>query len=104
MQRIRTVKTMTAWSRKLQREEVRIGLVPTMGALHDGHRSLIRAARLACDAVAVSIFVNPLQFGPLEDFDRYPRVLVKDLRLCQSGGVDTVFIPRVQEMYPTDFE
>jgi pantoate--beta-alanine ligase len=75
-----------------------------MGALHEGHRSLIRAARLACDASAVSIFVNPLQFGPLEDFDRYPRSLAQDLRLCQSAGVDAVFIPRAQEMYPPDFE
>ena len=104
MQRIRTVKTMTVWLRKLQREGVRIGLVPTMGALHDGHRSLIRAARLACDAVAVSIFVNPLQFGPLEDFDRYPRVLAKDLRLCEQEGTDAVFVPRAQDLYPPEFE
>ena len=81
-----------------------IGLVPTMGALHDGHRSLIRAARLACDAVAVSIFVNPLQFGPLEDFDRYPRSPARDLRLCGQEGADAVFIPRAQELYPPAFE
>ena len=104
MRRIRTVNAMRTWSRRLQREGVTIGLVPTMGALHEGHRLLIRAARLACDAVAVSIFVNPLQFGPLEDFDRYPRSLAQDLRLCQSAGVDAVFIPRAQEMYPPDFE
>lgn len=104
MRRIQTVHAMRTWSRGLQREGVRIGLVPTMGALHEGHRSLIRAARLACDASAVSIFVNPLQFGPLEDFDRYPRSLAQDLRLCQSAGVDAVFIPRAQEMYPPDFE
>jgi pantoate--beta-alanine ligase len=104
MRRIRTVNAMRAWSRGLQREGVTIGLVPTMGALHEGHRSLIRAARLACDATAVSIFVNPLQFGPLEDFDRYPRSLAQDLRLCRSGGVDAVFLPRAQEMYPPDFE
>ncbi len=104
MQRIRTAKAMTAWSRKLQREGVRIGFVPTMGALHDGHRSLIRAARLACDAVAVSIFVNPLQFGPLEDFDRYPRVLAKDLRLCEQEGTDAVFVPHAQDLYPPEFE
>ena len=104
MRRIQTVNAMRTWSRGLQRKGVTIGLVPTMGALHEGHRSLIRAARLACDAVAVSIFVNPLQFGPLEDFDRYPRSLAQDLRLCRSAGVDTVFIPRAQEMYPADFE
>lgn len=104
MQRIQAVKAMVAWSRKLQREGVRIGLVPTMGALHDGHGSLIRAARLACDAVAVSIFVNPLQFGPLEDFDRYPRVLAKDLHLCEQEGTDAVFVPRAQDLYPPEFE
>jgi len=104
MQRIRTAKAMTAWSRKLQREGVRIGFVPTMGALHDGHCSLIRAARLACDAVAVSIFVNPLQFGPLEDFDRYPKTLAKDLRLCEQEGADIVFVPRAQDLYPPEFE
>jgi len=104
MRRIQTVNAMRTWSRGLQRKGVTIGLVPTMGALHEGHRSLIRAARLACDAVAVSIFVNPLQFGPLEDFDRYPRSLAQDLRLCGSAGVDAVFIPRAQVMYPADFE
>lgn len=104
MQTIRTVKAMTAWSRRLQRDGVRIGFVPTMGALHDGHRSLIRAARLACDAVAVSIFVNPLQFGPLEDFDRYPRALARDLRLCGQDGTDAVFVPRAQDLYPPEFE
>jgi len=104
MRRFQTVHAMRSWSQGLHREGVTIGLVPTMGALHEGHRSLIRAARLACDASAVSIFVNPLQFGPLEDFDRYPRSLAQDLRLCQSAGVDAVFIPRAQEMYPPDFE
>jgi pantoate--beta-alanine ligase len=104
MRRITTVTAMRTWSRGIRRKGVKIGLVPTMGALHEGHRSLIRAARLACDAVAVSIFVNPLQFGPLEDFDRYPRSLALDLRLCRSNGVDAVFIPRAQEMYPPGFE
>ena len=104
MRRFQTVHAMRSWSQGLHREGVTIGLVPTMGALHEGHRSLIRAARLACDTSAVSIFVNPLQFGPLEDFDRYPRSLAQDLRLCQLAGVDAVFIPRAQEMYPPDFE
>lgn len=104
MRRIRTIKAMTAWSRGLHREGVTIGLVPTMGALHEGHRSLIRAARLSCDAVAVSIFVNPLQFGPLEDFDRYPRTMTRDFRLCEREGVDVVFAPRADDMYPSGFE
>ena len=104
MQKIATVKAVAAWSRKLRREGVRIGFVPTMGALHDGHRSLIRSARLACDAVVVSIFVNPMQFGPLEDFDRYPRPLATDLRLCGQEGADAVFVPRAQDLYPPEFE
>ncbi len=95
---------MTAWARGLQREGVTIGLVPTMGALHEGHRALIRAARLSCDAAAVSIFVNPLQFGPSEDLVRYPRTLARDLRLCEQEGMDAVLLPSPREMYPPGFE
>lgn len=95
---------MTAWARGLQRKGVTIGLVPTMGALHEGHRALIRAARLSCDAAAVSIFVNPLQFGPSEDLARYPRTLARDLRLCEEEGMDAVFLPSRKEMYPPGFE
>lgn len=104
MRTIRTVPGMAAWSERLHREGVTIGFVPTMGALHDGHRSLIRAARLSCDAVTVSIFVNPLQFGPAEDFKRYPRPLAQDLRLCEREGADAVFVPGARALYPPAFE
>lgn len=103
MQTIRTVTAMTAWSQTMRREGVRIGFVPTMGALHDGHGALIRAARLACDAVVVSIFVNPLQFGPKEDLARYPRTPAEDLRRCEQEGTDAVFTPRAQDLYPPGF-
>jgi pantoate--beta-alanine ligase len=78
----------------------RVGLVPTMGFLHEGHRSLIRAARAATDFVVVTIFVNPLQFGPNEDLDAYPRDLERDLAACAADGADVVFTPAVAEMYP----
>ncbi|BCJ38123.1 pantothenate synthetase [Actinocatenispora thailandica] len=78
-----------------------VGVVMTMGALHDGHRALIEAARARCDAVLVTIFVNPLQFGPNEDLDRYPRPLDDDLALCERAGVDAVFAPTEAEMYPS---
>src|SRR5690242_13143102 len=76
----------------------RVGVVPTMGFLHDGHRSLIRAARRATDFVVVTIFVNPLQFGADEDLDRYPRDLAGDLAQCEAEGADCVFAPSVAEM------
>jgi len=78
----------------------RVAVVPTMGFLHDGHRSLMRAARAAADYVVVTIFVNPLQFGANEDLDRYPRDLAGDLALCEAEGIDCVFSPSVAEMYP----
>jgi len=78
----------------------RVGLVPTMGALHAGHRSLIQVARELTDAVVVSIFVNPLQFGPNEDLGRYPRAFEADLTLCSDEGVDVVFAPGAGEVYP----
>ena len=82
----------------------RIGLVPTMGFLHDGHLSLARAARQECDVVVMSIFVNPKQFGPNEDFGSYPRDMERDLRLAREGGVDVVFTPDVSEVYPEGFQ
>ena len=78
----------------------RLGLVPTMGALHEGHLSLVRAARASCDAVAVSIFVNPTQFGPNEDLAKYPRSFERDSELLQQERVDLLFAPTPQEMYP----
>jgi len=101
---IRTPKAMAAWSRQLHREGVTIGFVPTMGALHDGHRALIRAARLQCDALVVSIFVNPTQFAPTEDLAKYPRLIAKDRALCRSEGVDICFEPGVKAIYPDGFE
>ena len=80
-----------------------IGMVPTMGYLHRGHLSLIEHARAECGAVVVSIFVNPTQFGPNEDLGRYPRDLPRDLRLCEQAGVDVVFTPNDDEMYPPGF-
>ncbi|GBD35886.1 Pantothenate synthetase [bacterium HR36] len=81
----------------------RIGFVPTMGALHEGHASLLRAARRETNCVVVSIFVNPTQFGPNEDYQRYPRTPEADYELCRKEGVDVVFSPSVEEIYPPGF-
>lgn len=81
-----------------------VGLVPTMGALHEGHGALIQAAKEACDIVVVSIFLNPLQFGPEEDFESYPKDLKGDLALCENYGVDLVFAPSEKVIYPREME
>ena len=87
----------------IRREGSSIGLVPTMGFLHEGHLSLLRAARAECDVVAMSLFVNPTQFGPGEDLDRYPRDEERDLRLAAEAGADLVWAPPVEEVYPEGF-
>jgi pantoate--beta-alanine ligase len=87
----------------VRREGGTIGLVPTMGYLHEGHLSLLRAARAECDLVVMSLFVNPTQFGPGEDLDEYPRDEERDLRLAAEAGTDLVFAPSVSEMYPEGF-
>lgn len=100
LQQINTVAEMREHIQTARMQGKRIGIVPTMGYLHEGHLSLVRAAREKCDVVVMSIFVNPLQFGPNEDFDRYPRDLERDRALADQAGVDVLFTPDVSEMYP----
>jgi pantoate--beta-alanine ligase len=101
---LKTVESIAAvreWRRRLGG---RVGLVPTMGALHEGHLSLVRRARAECDHVAASLFVNPTQFGPREDLARYPRDLPRDRRLLEGTGCDLLFAPTPAEMYPDGFD
>mgnify|MGYP005841040081 CR=1 FL=1 len=102
MEMITTAAAMQARSRDWRRAGRRIGFIPTMGALHEGHLSLVRLARERGDVVVVSIFVNPTQFGPHEDFAKYPRTLDRDAELCRAVGVDALFVPAVGDMYAPD--
>lgn len=96
----RTRQETRRWTESCRIAGERIALVPTMGYLHDGHLSLIERAREEADRVVISIFVNPLQFGPTEDYDRYPRALDRDLDLSEAAGAHHAFVPSVEEMYP----
>lgn len=103
MKIFRTVAEMRAWGNARKAQQQSIGFVPTMGALHDGHLALVRRARAETDAVVVSIFVNPLQFGPREDFKRYPRPVAHDLALLRRARVDAVWMPGASDLYPEGF-
>jgi pantoate--beta-alanine ligase len=100
MVELTTLPDLRAWVRARRREGRRIGLVPTMGYLHEGHLALVDEARRRADTVVMSIFVNPLQFGPAEDLERYPRDLPRDRRLAEERGVDALFVPSEGVMYP----
>ncbi|HXW62617.1 MAG TPA: pantoate--beta-alanine ligase [Candidatus Acidoferrales bacterium] len=103
METIHTVAWMKHVAAEARRQDRVIGLVPTMGALHEGHLSLVRAAQKQCSPVVVSIFVNPKQFGPAEDFQKYPRTLEADCRSLEQHGVDYLFAPSPEEIYPAAF-
>ena len=102
MELFTTAADLNAWSATQKRQGHRVALVPTMGYLHEGHLSLIREARKHCECVVVSIFVNPTQFAPNEDYDAYPHKEEEDIALCKAEGAAAVFLPQPSEMYPAD--
>ena len=104
MEILRTVREMQARAEQFRLSGKRIGVVPTMGALHEGHTSLLSLARTRSDVVILTIFVNPTQFGPNEDYRRYPRDFERDEKLAREAGVDSIFRPDVEEMYPDGFQ
>ncbi len=104
MKVIKTIKEMSATAEKIRQQGKKISFVPTMGFLHEGHISLIRKGRAFIDVLVVSIFVNPTQFGPTEDFNTYPRNIKKDIELLQKEKVDFIFLPRKEDLYPERFE
>jgi len=104
MQVIEKPKQMQSLSEALRREGKKIAFVPTMGYFHEGHLTLMREAKRLGDVLVVSIFVNPLQFGPSEDYDRYPRDLERDLKMAEEVGVEIVFHPQVEDIYPPNFQ
>jgi pantoate--beta-alanine ligase len=101
---LKTLDDMKAWSRKVRQDGQTLGLVPTMGYLHAGHLSLARKSMSVCDRTVVSIFVNPTQFGPHEDLDTYPRDLEADRKELEQLGVDALFLPTGEDMYPEGFQ
>ena len=104
MRAISDILKMQSWSKRIHRKGKTIGFVPTMGFLHEGHLSLIHRARTENDYLVISIFVNPTQFGPKEDFHRYPRDFARDKRLAKICGVDVIFYPRAKDVYPKSYK
>jgi pantoate--beta-alanine ligase len=104
MQVAKTVREVRAWMKLARADGKTVGFVPTMGYFHEGHLSLMRRAKTECDLCVVSLFVNPTQFGPSEDFQRYPRDFARDAAMAESVGVDLLFAPEVEEMYPEGYQ
>ncbi len=104
MKTLHTIAEVRQETGNIRKAGKTIGFVPTMGALHDGHLALVKKSAEQCDSTVVSVFVNPAQFGPNEDFNKYPRTLQDDARLCEAAGVDVIFAPSANEMYDSGFD